>query len=567
LFLCTSYLFLKSYFRDNLIHQTEHQLQEILILVGQSLAARSENLENIDSVIDNLSKHLEVRITFVSKEGKVLADSDFQKKDLVQLENHLLRPEIISANQTGYGMSVRYSASVKTEMIYLAKPFGEGVLRVALPISGLQNSLWQLQKLLVLGLFFAAVITAAVSLLLARRFAQPLIQMKKAALQLGQGNFKIELPVQGNDELADLAMSMRQLSLRLGELIRNLSKEKNQLQVILDGMAEGVMVLNAEGEILLTNPALRELLSIEAVVVGSTPLELVRSPDLQEIVNEVLEGKGFLEREIEIYRGVDRRYLRIHASPLKTEGQLQGSVLVFYDLSQEKRLEAMRRDFVANVSHELKTPLAAIQGYTETLLGGALRDESVAQGFLKKIEQNSSRLNSILQDLFDLSKVESGRYELKLEKGSIGPLLEELQNIFEKVIEEKKIDFKILGDVNLTLWCDIQALTQILSNLIDNAIKYSESKDKVTLTIASQADGVLFTIQDTGAGIAPEHLPRIFERFYRVDASRSRQLGGTGLGLSIVKHLVLLQGGKIWVESELGKGTCFYILLPQKGII
>ncbi len=349
-----------------------------------------------------------------------------------------------------------------------------------------------------------------------------------------------------------------------GEKIRH---QKNQLQVILDGMVEGVMVLNAEGKILLTNPALRELLSLKTIKVGATPLELVRSSDLQEIVNEVLDGKVFLEREIEIYRGVDRRYLRIHASPLKAEGELQGSVLVFYDLSQEKRLEAMRRDFVANVSHELKTPLAAIQGYTETLLSGALKDESVAQGFLKKIEQNSGRLNSILQDLFDLSKVESGRYELKLEKVSIAPLLEELQSVFEKVIEEKKIGFKITGDLNLTLWCDIQALSQVLSNLIDNAIKYSESEDEITLSITSQAQGILFTIQDTGAGIAPEHLPRIFERFYRVDASRSRQLGGTGLGLSIVKHLVLLQGGKIWVESELGKGTCFYVLLPQKGII
>jgi len=568
--LLISYFFLQSHFKKNLIQQTEIQLQQISLLVKQSIehqALGRWNATELDPLIDYLSKDLLVRITLIDAQGRVVADSSLSGNDLLQLENHQLRPEILLAKEKGYGIASRYSTTLRTPMLYVATPFQEGVLRVALPLSGLQHSLNQLYRLLGLGLFLGALISAGVSLILARRFSQPLLHINEAALQMAQAKFQVRLPERSNDELSQLAQSMNQLSYKMGELVQKLSEEKQQLQVILDSMIEGVMVLNAEGKIVLTNPALCEFLSLTAPIVRSTPLELVRSPDLQEIVTEVLTGKNFIGREIEIYRGLDQRYLRVHASPLKAEGKFQGSVLVFYDLSQEKRLETIRRDFVANVSHELKTPLAAIQGYTETLLSGALKDEKVALSFLEKIEKNSVRLNSILQDLLDLSKIESGRYDLKLEQILLAPILEELRNVFEKTIREKELRFEIEGNQNLSLWCDAKALNHILSNLIDNAIKYSSSEGKIVLKISSEEEGVLFTIQDTGGGIAPEHLARIFERFYRVDASRSRQLGGTGLGLSIVKHLVLLQGGKIWVESEFGKGSCFYVLLPQTGII
>jgi two-component system phosphate regulon sensor histidine kinase PhoR len=433
-------------------------------------------------------------------------------------------------------------------------------------LSGPNHSVPQLGNILGAEFFLSAIVAVLMSVLLARQFSKSLHELIQAVSQMARGDLEVRVPIHGNNELITLSRSFNHLSQKMSDLVKKISDEKKQLKTILDSMVEGVMVLDPEGRILLANPAFREIFSLEVNPEGRTPLELVRNADLQKVVKEVLAGKDSVEREIQIQRG-ETQQIRVQASPLKTTEKIQGSVLVFYDITDLRRLENVRREFVANVSHELKTPLAAIKGYAETLIHGALKDEANAMKFLQVIDRHADRLHHIVQDLLDLSKIESAQYELRLEKISIEPLIEELKSTFQKEIEAKKIHFQIFHPNVDSMWVDGTGIRQILSNLLDNAIKYSNEGGEITLRVDLTDHSLRFCIQDSAAGIAPEHLPRIFERFYRVDSSRSRQLGGTGLGLSIVKHLVQLHGGEVWAESELGKGSRFYFTLPQKGMI
>ncbi len=573
--LIVSYFFLKSYLSKNITAQTAHHLDQSLTLVRDSIEGSNLthwNLESVDPVIDKLSRGLEIRLTLINSEGVVLGDSDVSEKALSTLENHRHRPEIEQAISRGYGQSVRYSSTVQMPMMYVARPFQKGVIRVAMPLSALTRSLAQLRHLLGAGLLIGALVAVTASFLLARRFSTPLRHLTRGVSQMAEGNLKVRVLVKGRDEMATLSRGFNELSEKLSDLVKKISEEKNQLQIILDSMVEGVMVLNSEGRILLANPAFQKIFSLEMAPEGRTPLEVTRNPELQRVVADALAGRPAVECEIVIQKGLAQQIM-VHASPLKTAEGIVGSVLVFYDITDLRRLEHIRKEFVANVSHELKTPLTAIKGYTETLLEGALSDAENAKKFLQIIDHHANRLNQLIHDLLNLSKIESEEYTLRLEKIEMEPFLNELKSTFQKELAAKKIHFQIFPSKVDSVWADSTALRQILFNLVDNAIKYSppacRQAGEATLTLRSEVleNVVRFCVEDTGPGIAPEHLSRIFERFYRVDSSRSRELGGTGLGLSIVKHLVQLHGGEVWAESELGKGSRFYFTLPQKAII
>ncbi len=415
-------------------------------------------------------------------------------------------------------------------------------------------------------LLVALFVSALASLIMAYHFAKPLREMIGAVQALAQHNFKVRVRRSGRDEVALLAKSFNELALIFGDWVHKLSDEKKQLKVTLDSMVEGVIVLDREGEIVLSNPAFRAMFNLKHPPEGSTPIELFRNADLQQIVEGVVSGKECLNSEIQMQKE-GLQYFMVHGTPFTTQQGVEGSVIVFHDITSLRKLESVRRDFVANVSHELKTPLTAIKGYAETLLRGALQDEENAPKFVKIIDEHANRLNRIVQDLLDLSKIESNYYELQLENFKLAPFLDEVQATFEKSLATKNLDFQILNPSVEFVWADPGALRQVLNNLIDNAIKYSQAGAKVELKLEFQKGQLLFCVKDSGSGIPPEHLTRIFERFYRVDISRSRQQGGTGLGLSIVKHLVQLHGGKIWAESEIGKGSAFYFTLPQENLI
>lgn len=562
--LLSSYFFLKSYFKETHIKQTAQSLDQLLVLVIKSLEEQKISHwlpETLEPLIDHLAAGGIYRITLISPQGKVLADSEVSGQKLAELENHSKRPEVQEAFQKGWGESLRYSTSVQKDMLYVARPFQGGVLRISMPLVSLSHSLNELKSVLFYGLWVGGIISAFLSLWVARRFSKPLQDLTISAQAMTRGDFQRRVPVRGRDELATLARSFNELALILGDLVEKLSEEKKQLRITLDSMVEGVIVLDAAGKIILANPAFRNMFDFSHPPEGYSPIELFRNSDLQDIVDCVIAGKECKNCAIEIQReGI--QYFMVQGAPFISEEGIEGSVLVFYDITSLRHLEKVRKDFVANVSHELKTPLTAIKGYAETLLSGALEDKENAPKFLKIIDQHADRLNRIVSDLLDLSKIESESYKLLFEKVNLPSLIDELKITFQKPLETKKIALNIQTGKIENLLADPIALRQILSNLLDNAIKYSQGGGQVEVKVLPQDCKILFSVKDTGLGIPSEHLPRIFERFYRADPSRSRAQGGTGLGLSIVKHLVQLHGGEIWVESTLGEGSTFFFTIP-----
>lgn len=520
----------------------------------------------LEPVIDHLAEGAAFRITLIDRQGKVVADSEVSGQKLSELENHANRPEVKEALSQGWGESLRYSTSIQREMLYVARPFPEGVIRISMPLTYLNKPLQELKSVLFYGLWVGGIVSALISLWVARRFSKPLRELTFAAQAMSRKNFQVKVPVHGNDEISSLAKSFNELSKILGGLVQELSEEKNLLRATLDSMVEGLIVLDPSGKIVIANPAFKNMFHFNHDPEGYAPIELFRHAELQGIVESLVSGKECKSCEIEIQRE-GLKYIMVQGAPIASERGIEGSVLVFYDITSLRHLEKVRKDFVANVSHELKTPLTAIKGYAETLLSGALKDEENAVKFLKIIDQHSDRLNSIVLDLLDLSKIESEQYRLQLEQLNLEPFLDEVQATFEKSLQAKRINLKILNEVTTPVFCDAGALRQVLNNLLDNAIKYSQEGSEIEVKVAAGKSGLQVSVRDQGAGIPAEHLPRIFERFYRVDPSRSRQQGGTGLGLSIVKHLVQLHGGEIWAESKLGEGSVFHFTLPQIGVV
>lgn len=567
--LLSSYFYLRSQFTQANIHQTAESMDRLMGLVLKSLEGQKParwDSESLEPLVDHLAEGAVYRITLIDRQGKVVADSEVSGPRLAELENHSNRPEVREALAQGWGESLRYSTSIQKEMLYVARPYPQGVIRVSMPLTYLKKPLQELKSVLFYGLWVGGIVSALISLWAARRFSKPLRELTVAAQAMAQRNFQVKVPVRGGDEISSLSRSFNELSKILGDLVQELVEEKNLLRATLDSMLEGVIVLDPSGKIVLSNPAFKAMFSLSQAPEGFTPIELFRSAELQEIVQTIVAGKECKNAEVEMQREGLRFYL-VQGAPFASEQGIEGSVLVFYDITSLRRLEKVRKDFVANVSHELKTPLTAIKGYAETLMSGALEDRENAPKFLKIIEQHADRLNRIVLDLLDLSKIESDQYRLQLERVELEPFLEDLRLTFERPLAEKKIHLEIRKEGLDMIWCDGSALRQVLSNLLDNAIKYTQAGGLVELTAEARGANALFCVRDTGPGIPPEHLPRIFERFYRVDPSRSRQQGGTGLGLSIVKHLVQLHGGEIRVESELGKGSAFRFSLPQAGLV
>ncbi len=341
-------------------------------------------------------------------------------------------------------------------------------------------------------------------------------------------------------------------------------QEQAHFAAILEGMIEGVLVTNERGEILLANPALKSILRLETDCVGKTILECLRNKTIHEAIQKTLKEKQTVEEEVSLLRGTEEIHLILHTAPWGQPPRGNGSVTVFYDITRIRKLEQTRREFVANVSHEIKTPLTNILGYAETLRRGALEDKETSLSFVQKIENNAVQLKNLVEDILRLSAIESGRLEmnivpLNLEE-EITAVLDDFENklLAKKIAVEKEIprDFQLQGDRS--------ALRQILNNLVDNAIKYTGEAGKITIRATTEDRSYKVAISDTGIGISEKDLPHVFERFYRVDKARSRQVGGTGLGLAIVKHLVQAHGGEVGVESDPGKGSCFTLVFPLR---
>ena len=432
--------------------------------------------------------------------------------------------------------------------------------------------LYFVKKSFLFSSLFSLILIIPLAYFLARSLTHPILEVTKKAIQLVSGNLDGEVQVHSTDELASLSKAIGEMGTQLRNKIEEISNEKDYLQTILKGMTEGVLVVDGRDRILMVNDALRQLLSLSTDVLDRMPLEIIRNAELEGAIRKAIQYGENVALELDLNKSgektIEVSVVSIHPSSTRTEEDsegIRGAVAVFHDITRLKQLEKIRQDFVANVSHELRTPLTTIKGYAETLLDGALKEDLASQ-FVQVIKRHTDRLTKIVEDLLMLSKIETKEFQLKMEMISLPNLIDDIIDFLKEPAEKKKISLSRHEiHSSLAIRADRSYLEQVLINLLDNAIKYTPEGGRVIVSaVEKDSKDIQFSIEDNGIGIPNEDLSRIFERFYRVDKGRSKELGGTGLGLSIVKHLVQAHGGRVWVDSQLGKGSTFYFTLPMR---
>jgi two-component system phosphate regulon sensor histidine kinase PhoR len=505
-----------------------------------------------------------VRITIISPQGQVLADS---QSETATMESHAERPEVLAALGTGEGRSIRRSVSVGSDLLYYAvrEDLAGGtpvVLRLALPMEDFRDPLWRFRKSLWLWSLLIFLASGAIALWMSRSYTERIERLREFSRRVAEGDFRPLSPDGKGDSLEALGASLNQTASRLDRTIRTLTEERNLSSAILGSMVEGVAVVNGAERLVFANPGFASILGLDVPPVsGSSLLEVVRQTELIEAVRRVLAGEPRVEAEIAT--GTLRQHYFAATVASVRAGETSGAVIVLHDITELRKLERIRRDFVANVSHEFRTPLTAIQGFAETLIGGAIDDPQNRGRFLGIILEHSRRLARLTEDLLKLSQMDAERLELEIRPVSVSQLIESCYETSQRRAIEKELSLSLNVPSQLPeVAADNRRIQEVLQNLLDNAIQYTLPDGKIVLSAELRNDEVVFTVADTGIGIPQADQPRIFERFYRVDVARSREAGGTGLGLSIAKHLVEAHGGRIWVESEVGVGSKFHFSIP-----
>ncbi|HEY6366468.1 MAG TPA: ATP-binding protein [Candidatus Binatia bacterium] len=528
---------------------------------------------SLDSICRTLADELGVRITVIAQNGTVIGDSD---EPAGQLENHGSRPEVIEAISHGAGSAVRYSTSVKHDLLYRTYRQSDGprqrVLRVAVSLSEVQNVTRSLGRTLLVGLILCSLFGLAVAYFFSRRLSNRVNRLAEFSKAVAEGQFAQPLlPRSGDDELNVLEQNLRDMSLKIRDNINALRSEKEKVDSILRCMVEGLVVIDPRGKVLLINEQAKTMFGVsEEQIRDGSFVEISRSPAMRAILREMSEfdfAKNTYSKRVSVEDG---RWFRVNAVSLRNGAERpSGSILVFHDITEIQRLETVRSDFVANVSHELRTPLTAIRGYVETLLHNPPPDAADTKQFLTIIDRHTERLSRLTEDLLVLSDLEFGARKLTLKPVEAMQLFQRVLEVFWDRAAKKNVTLSYSGISELPLILgDYDRLQQLFINLVDNAVKYTPARGSVTITathahLGSQADAAVeIIVADTGAGIAERDLPRLTERFYRVDKARSRELGGTGLGLAIVKHIVLAHGGELKIESAINHGTTVRVLLP-----
>jgi two-component system phosphate regulon sensor histidine kinase PhoR len=522
----------------------------------------------VDSICKEAGRLSATRITVILPDGTVIGDS---RETPRLMDNHANRPEIIPALAGKAGKSLRFSKTLMQRMLYVAVPIKDrqsvvAVLRTSLPANTVENEIRSIQLKIALGGCIIALLAAGISWVISRRISRPIEQMKKSAEQFARGDLSHRLTFPDSEEMAGLADAMNQMAAQLDNRIETISRQRNQLETVLASMLEGVIAIDSDERILSINRAAAQLFENQpADCQGKSIEEVIRSPAMQQFIRRSLRTKSPSEEDITVFQN-EERVIDVKGSPLLDANQHQiGTLMVFHDVTQLRRLESMRRDFVANVSHEIKTPLTAIKGFVETLQQGMVENAEEKERFLGIVQKHVDRLNAIIEDLLSLSRIEQEdeRKEIKFEQARIASVFQAAIQLCGPKAEEKKIRIDLDCEKDATAIFDPALIEQAVVNLLENAIKYSDSRSSITLKSHQQNSEVIISVQDHGIGIAQKHLPRLFERFYRVDKARSRNMGGTGLGLAIVKHIAQAHGGHVSAESKLGEGSCFSIHIPQ----
>ena len=566
---------------SDLYHQQAvHDLKARAELVSSQVAPLLERPVELQALVKTLGATADTRLTVIAGpdgsvgvEGDVLADSE---ADPATMQNHdtSTRPEVQAALNGAAGDAERLSETLKIRMLYVAIPVFNGahqvtaVVRTALPLTQVDHALAAMTRRIVLGTLIVALLVALLGLFVSRSISGRMREIKRGAERFAGGDFAHEIHVSATDEIGEVAVGLNAMGRQLSETIRTITEERDEQDAVLAGMTEGVLAVDGQERIITINAAAARLLGVEPEQAqGRSIQEVVRNPELQAFVTAVLAGEEPVEGDVVVHAEHDPRELRVHGAQLKdggADGNGRGAVVVLNDITRMRHYEAVRRDFVANVSHEIKTPVTTIKGFAETLLDGALDDRHDAERFLRIIVGQADRLSAIIEDLLSLSSLESGSESatISLERGSIRDVLQVALDVCEMKATAKHITLAL--DCSEDLYGEINPplLEQAVVNLVDNAVKYSSEGSAVEISAEVEAAGLSIRVKDAGRGIRREHLTRLFERFYRVDKARSRDMGGTGLGLSIVKHIAVAHGGWVAVESTPGLGSTFTITLP-----
>ena len=557
--------------REMVIEQAQQRLHDLAVVLRSHMEPSFEKgaSPDLQKKLESLGAQSGTRITLVAADGTVIGDS---AEDPSVMENHSERDELRHARDRGFGVSQRQSPTLDIPMMYYALRVTEdeqliGLVRVSMTMKSINAQVASVQRLVWATAITVGLFALALTYVIVRRVIQPLLVLTNAAEAIAHGNLQQQVDVPSRDELGTLATAFNvmseELSKRIDELQQKsdeLANNSRRLETVLGGMVEGVIAVDGDERVLFVNQAASTLLEVSTDMVGRPIWEVVRNPVIHKVVKNALtnDGEGGIELEIP----------RTEATVALIAAQLPGDpcsgvVLVFHDVTELRRLENVRREFVSNVSHELKTPLTSIQAYADTLISGAIDDASHNRVFLNGISKQADRLHALILDLLRLSRIESGADVFEISAVPLAETIDLCVRQHAALCETKRIKLMVKPSAcDIRVLADVEGLQSIFNNLIDNAIKHSPPQGQVTVDWMANERMVSISVIDTGCGISNEHQDRIFERFYRVDRARSRVLGGTGLGLSIVKHLAQEFGGEVEVVSEPGKGSVFTVRLP-----
>ena len=557
---------MKSFF----LEETANDIKARAILFEKTIKPYliEQNYTDIDASCDESGKSSNTRITVILNDGKVIGDSDRSPE---QMDNHKNRPEIMKAVDEGYGLSIRFSNTVKKNLMYVAVPVHINnelacIIRVSVPVSGIDDKIFNIQIKVAIGGLVIALFAAWISWFISRKISKPIEELTKTATKFSEGNFDIPLLVPDTEEMIHLARSMKHMASQLDERIKTIDSQRNTLDTVLSGMKEGVMAIDTEQKFLLANKAAADMFGLNvSSLTGNHIYEVIRLAGFLNFVEESLKKIEYTSTDITTHKAFER-ILNLHSSPLKSsDDTFIGILIVINDVTKIRRLEVMRRDFVTNISHEIKTPLTPILGAVETIKDMMPGSDADRDRFFDIIDKNIKRLSTTIEDLITLSGIETKSSDVLTERESsdILSIIEDIVISVEPRTKEK--DLKVLININENLKADLHIglFKRAVANLLDNAIKNSDKNSEIIISAKCVGNEIEISFKDQGHGISEKHQSRIFERFYRVDDARNRQTGGSGLGLAIVKHIVNAHGGDISVKSILGKGTEFIIRISK----
>ncbi len=576
LVLLAVYFFLGEALKGLLSNRITNELKVQAALTREFLIEALPETENfthqaIDGLVDRLGETGNVRLTFIGEDGTVWGDTERDGQALIEMDNHLSRPEVQEAIEKGSGIQIRRSDTTNIEYRYYVLPAEQngksiGFCRVALPMETVNTALGNLQRLLLYAIIAGSVLAILFGIFSTSAIVKPINKLTQITQSIAAGESTSRVEVNSENELGQLSRHFNLMTDRVQEQIDMISLENQRLETILNNMSEGVLLVNGASEITYANPAAVVMLNLPEMFIGRALIEINRIPELQALLMEAEQTDTVAFAEIRL-ANLTESEAEVTIVPVAAESEY---VIVIHDVSHVRKLERIRADFVANVSHELRTPLTTIRGYAETLLNNSSIKNKKRKEFIVKILNHSSRLTRLVSDLLELARLESGDVELTRELCHLNDFHEQLLDVFEPVLEEADLvlNWNIPEDLP-EISVDRQLFVQVFVNLIDNAIKYTPDGGEIHVsaekgeTDSDTADEIVVHIKDAGIGIPLESQSRVFERFYRVDKGRARKMGGTGLGLAIAKHILLCHNGRIWLESELGQGTVFHFAIPS----